>query len=305
MVSTLTTPSTEYLSIPVGGLTSGDPLDFPLYLRTGDRNWVLYREVMAQLDEEHIGRLRAEGIGELFIRRRDRISYARRVEKRLDSILKDRSVELEQRAEVFHGVAMTVAQDLWKRVPGRLEVERATRMVGSFASMLLREDASLAAVRKILGASRDLAAHSLNVSVLSVGLARKVLGNDPTLLARAGLAGLLHDIGRVGEAKHDDGPDHAVRGHQLLQKLGLPPEVCEVALLHHERADGSGFPQGLSGDEIPPLVSVVALVNTFDTIYSKHEPQLGVFDSLRIMAQAYRGCFENDLTASFIQVFRD
>ena len=52
------------------------------------------------------------------------------------------------------------------------------------------------------------------------------------------------------------------------------------------------------------MARVVGLVNTFDKVYTTQQPRVGVFDALRILAQAYRGCFEPKLAAGLISLFR-
>ena len=80
--------------------------------------------------------------------------------------------------------------------------------------------------------------------------------------------------------------------------------VVEAARSHHERWDGSGFPQALKGAQIPELARIVGLVNTFDKVYSAQQPRVGVFDALRILAQAYRGCFDEKLALGLVKLFR-
>ena len=105
--------------------------------------------------------------------------------------------------------------------------------------------------------------------MLALGLARCVVGGDPNVLVRAGLAGLLHDAGRIGaeEQLEEQDPGHCERGHDLLHASGLPREICDVALAHHERHDGAGHPQGLGGPAIPVLARIVALVNAFEKVF--------------------------------------
>lgn len=298
----LPTTGRAYLPIPLSGLIKEEPLDFPLYLQTGERRWVLYRDVMAEMGEDHVGRLRSEGIDRLFIRGGDQRSYYRRVEAQLDSILRDRNVDVQSRTQVLYGVAIGMAREVLADQPDKDEIKRASKVIGSAAQWILGEKAAFTAIRQVLKASPELANHSLTVSLLSIGLARQVLSAEPNTLAKAGLAGFLHDIGRVG-VEGDTGPEHAVRGYECLRVLGIDKEICDVALYHHECADGSGFPRGLRGDAIPPLCALVGIVNTFDTIYSGHKPPVGVFDSLRIMAQAYRGRFAKHLTAQLVELF--
>jgi putative nucleotidyltransferase with HDIG domain len=294
----------EYLPVPLEGLAGRMPVPFPLYLETADGLWVLYRDASTRLDEEHLGRLVARGVRSLHIRTDDRQSYYRRVEDRLDAILKDRAVPLERRADVLHGVAVAMAQDLLARKPDRDGVRRAQRVLLATSGLLVRDRKGFQAVRSVLRPGTELASHSLSVGFLSMGLARHVLGADPNVLLVAGLAGLLHDVGRAGTDGRQHDPDHPRRGYEALRALGLPEPVCQAALHHHERWDGTGYPDGLEQEAIPDMARLVGLVDTFDKIHAGQQPRVGVFDALRILAQAYRGCFDERLAQGLVLLFR-
>jgi putative nucleotidyltransferase with HDIG domain len=300
---TSATPTT-YMAVPLVGLVGEEQVSFPLYLRTAADVWVLYRPAASLLDEGHIGRLHAEGVHQLFIRDADRAAYFARVECSLDRLLLDRTMPLERRADVLHGVALRVADDLLAAMPDRETLQRAHRVTMATSSLLLRETQGFQAVRRVLGASQGLAAHSLTVGFLAMGLARTVLAADAAALSLAGLAGLLHDVGRVGHETLDHDPEHTERGAAYLQGLGLPAAVVEVARSHHERADGSGYPGHLRGGEIPELARIVGLCDQFDEIYSLARPRASVFDALRVLAQLYRGCFDERLSLGFVKLFR-
>jgi putative nucleotidyltransferase with HDIG domain len=304
--ATATSPDTAptYSSVPLPGLVQKDVVPFPLYLRTADDVWVLYHGAATALDENHVGRLQAEGIGQLFIRDSDRPAYLRRVEGDLDAVLLDRAMPLERRADVLHGVALLVANDLLVSVPDKARLQRAQKVMMATSGLLLRETQGFAAVRRVLGTSQGLAQHSLTVGFLAMGLTRIVLGADGGTMLQAGLAGLLHDVGKVGHEELDHDPEHTTRGAVYLKGLGLPPAVVDAVRSHHERHDGSGFPRGLAGGAIPELARVVGIVDTFDKVYSTQRPKVGVFDAIRILAQAYRGCFEDRIAAGLVALFR-
>ena len=296
--------ATTYTAIPLAGLVANDHLPFALYLRTKDNAWVLYHPADSELDESHVGRLRAEGVGNLFIRDDDRDEYFRRVEDSLDQVLLDRKLPLERRADLLYGVANVVASEILAAPLDEPGIGRARKLMMATSGLVLRENQGFHAVRRVLTASPELAQHSLTVGFLSMGLARLVLGGDAGTLSEAGLAGLLHDVGKVGHEDLDHDPEHTTRGAERLRQLELPQCIVEVAELHHECHDGSGYPHGLRGDEIPELVKIVALVNTFDEVYGSQQSRVGVFDALRILAQAYRGCFDDRLGQGLVKLFR-
>lgn len=121
-------------------------------------------------------------------------------------------------------------------------------------------------------------AHSLNVALISraIGKWLHFSRNDLDTLT---LAGLLHDIGKTQvpdeilnkQGKLTEEEFHIIRNHTLLGYKLLEPTALDVriklaALQHHERYDGSGYPQGLPGDEIDDFASIVAIADVYDAM---------------------------------------
>lgn len=119
--------------------------------------------------------------------------------------------------------------------------------------------------------------HSISVALLSQKIATR-LGIDP---ARAYLSGLLHDVGKVGvpdKVLLKAGPlspeewrmmeAHPRLGATILTPIRLFPDVVGAVLSHHENHDGTGYPYGLAGNEIPPIARVIRVVDSFDAMTS-------------------------------------
>src|SRR5580658_7763464 len=103
--------------------------------------------------------------------------------------------------------------------------------------------------------------------------------------------------------------DHTIIGHQIVSHVQFPwPQIPEIVRWHHERADGSGYPDGLHGDEIPQAVRIVALAETFDAMISErpYRERMSVGAALqeliRLTPQKYD---PQALHALMIQVRRD
>jgi HD-GYP domain-containing protein (c-di-GMP phosphodiesterase class II) len=141
--------------------------------------------------------------------------------------------------------------------------------------------------------------HGVSVCALMVALARQ-LGFNRRQMCQAGLSGLLHDIGKTlipaellnkpGKLTADEYrlvKTHAQRGHALLSQSVNPcPMSLEVCLHHHERMDGSGYPQGLMGNDISLFAKMAAICDTYDSITSEkpHKGRLDPSTALRVMA---------------------
>jgi putative nucleotidyltransferase with HDIG domain len=126
-----------------------------------------------------------------------------------------------------------------------------------------------------------LRGHSIHVARFAAGIAA-TLGMNDEEIAGIRAAGHLHDIGKVTVDKQFFSKtstlrpeefraiaDHTVMGHQIVSSVRFPwPQVPEVVRWHHERADGSGYPDRLRNDELPLSVRIVAAADTFDAMTS-------------------------------------
>ncbi|MBJ7472314.1 MAG: HD-GYP domain-containing protein [Solirubrobacteraceae bacterium] len=159
---------------------------------------------------------------------------------------------------------------------GRDRVERRARVVATvgLARALDLRDASTAD-------------HSETVSAHAVGMAR-VLGLSPRQIERIALAGLLHDVGKIGipdavllkPGKLTDAEWIMMRRHpevgaQMLDSATLS-DVRRWVLAHHERPDGTGYPFGLSGEDIPLEARILAVADAFEAMTANRPYRAGM-----------------------------
>lgn len=124
--------------------------------------------------------------------------------------------------------------------------------------------------------------HSLNVALLSNMIGKIVFpdisNEDLEVLT---LAGLLHDIGKImvpDDILQKKGhltisefnmvKTHVLHGNQIIKGMNLDPRIAEVAMRHHERCDGSGYPGGYRREQIDDFSKIVAIADTFDAMTS-------------------------------------
>jgi len=132
--------------------------------------------------------------------------------------------------------------------------------------------------------------HSDRVAQVSVRLAKQ-LGLDSAQLNTIYLAGLLHDIGKIGiddnvlrkpgkltNAEYEHIKEHPRLGYQILADLKPLDEILPVVLHHHESWNGKGYPAGLAGEDIPLLARIVAVADSFDAMSSDRPYRKGMDD---------------------------
>jgi putative nucleotidyltransferase with HDIG domain len=130
--------------------------------------------------------------------------------------------------------------------------------------------------------------HSENVARYAVAIGRKA-GLNSAQLESLRLAGLLHDIGKIGipdVVLHKPGrltdeeferiKQHARLGTDILQPIPSLEEVLPGILHHHERIDGEGYPAGLKGDEIPVMAKILAVADTYDALVTDRPYRRGM-----------------------------
>lgn len=211
--------------------------------------------------------------------------------------------ELARALVVQGGLALEHALDV-----DRLRAEQVDVLFTLACIPEYRDPDSRWHVRRIAGYSRVVA---------------RTVGLDATEARAIELASALHDVGKVGippeilfkPGKLSDEEfritrEHCALGHELLAGAGEAPALklaSEVALSHHERWDGGGYPRGLAGAAIPLAARIVAVADVFDALTTRrsYKPALGVEQSMRILGQESGKHFDPDLVDAFQRVFSE
>jgi putative nucleotidyltransferase with HDIG domain len=157
--------------------------------------------------------------------------------------------------------------------------------------------------------------HSVSVCALMVSLGRQLGLDDPTC-RDAGMAGLLHDLGKAampqdiinkpGKLTDEEFTiikSHPVRGHEMLLESGVSNErVLDVCLHHHERMDGTGYPDKLSEDKISLIARMSAVCDVYDAITSDRPYKAGWDPAEAISRMAtWQGHFDPLVLQTFVK----
>ncbi len=159
-------------------------------------------------------------------------------------------------------------------------------------------------------------AHCVNVSLLAMTLA-KWLGLDSTAVEEIAKAGLLHDVGKakvntgilnkhssLTTEEFEEMKSHTTSGYRMLENM---PDVSKGVkmgvLMHHERADGSGYPLGAKDDQIHQYAKVLAIADVYDAmtsdkVYSKRR---SVFEVLKYMQEEMANLLDRIMLNVFVE----
>ena len=169
--------------------------------------------------------------------------------------------------------------------------------------------------------SRDpyTATHQRNVAELS-RLVGKKMGLDENRLKGLYIGGLLHDIGKIsipesllnkpGQLTEEEWNlvrTHAKRGYEILKDANFPWPVAEMALHHHERLDGSGYPDGLSGDELSLEVRILSACDAAEAMiaYRPYRPAKSIQETIDELESGKGEKYDATVADILLQIIRE
>jgi putative nucleotidyltransferase with HDIG domain len=192
-------------------------------------------------------------------------------------------------------------------------VTEAHRLVGQIADSILSATELAVHVMGDKAGGEEMYFHSLNVTMLSLMMARD-LKLPPDVVQFLGMGALFHDVGRreipdkilmkteaLTPAERNYYELHCQYGVEIGQELKFPPPTLAIVREHHELYDGSGYPDKLKSDAINPLARIVAIANYYDELCNPQNiaNALTPHEALATMFAKLRAKFD----PQFLQVF--
>jgi HD-GYP domain-containing protein (c-di-GMP phosphodiesterase class II) len=225
--------------------------------------------------------------------------------------------ELERAARIrgqARGLVRSVMQDA--RLGKAAEVEQVAPVVQDITESILRNPGALIGLSRIKTKDDYTFLHSVSVCTLMVAFCG-ARGMDTATIYEAGLGGLLHDTGkalvpdailnkpgRLTDEEFALVKRHPRDGWEILRQApGIGPIPLDITLHHHERRDGSGYPDAQGGEGISELAQMAAIVDVYDAITSDRSYHKGMpaSDALRKLLEWSKFHFNPALVQEFIR----
>lgn len=285
-----TTGTTSFLPIYLQTLMSGEKLSFNLYVKVSanehhEVTFLPFLEAEEVLEPSWVEVLEKLGVDRFYFRRRDLdrvIAYLNNHLLLFDTH-KPGTYPKEKLLVLVEHLNFSLYRTFNSPRLGRY-IHLAQSQVERLVQILQKDVSSLKQVWELLYRNYSLYNHSINVCLLGIGLMLFLHKSRHESLI-VGLACLFHDLGLTKipeellyrQEPWDEEEWETVRKHPLLgyeklkECLSMPPEVRQLVLEHHENADGSGYPRGLSLDQQHPWTRIIRLVDAYDGL-TGHRP---------------------------------
>jgi HD-GYP domain-containing protein (c-di-GMP phosphodiesterase class II) len=285
--------------ILISRVKPGDIVGYPIFRDDG----AVLINTGVKLTESYIQHLKELGITHIYIQ--DEISQG---------IVINDPISIQTRTEALK----VIADNFYRSCKGLpLDIESVKKTVDKIIDEILSDGSILLNLQDIKSFDNYIFSHSLSVTLLSI-LMGKNLGYNEKFLKDLGVGCMLHDIGKLDIPKEIlDKPEkltdqeyeivksHTHYGYRRImgQDEDLSATSAHVALEHHERLDGSGYPRGLKGEEIHIFSRIASIADVYDAMTSDriYRPAYPPNEAVEFIMGGSGSLFEYNLVKSFLR----
>jgi HD-GYP domain-containing protein (c-di-GMP phosphodiesterase class II) len=230
----------------------------------------------------------------------------------------DQQTMARLREDLIHALTVTLVAVLLTTIALYPVILSLNRKVLDFSREVVKGNIEMASVLGAAIAKRDsdTNAHNFRVTLYAIALG-EAIGIDATGMRALILGAFLHDVGKIGisdnillkparldEAEFTIMRTHVTLGLDILQDAEWLRPALDVVGNHHEKFDGSGYPRGLKGEQIPLCARVFAIVDVFDALTSArpYKQAMACDEALAIIRRDSGSHFDPQLASRFCQL---
>ncbi|MFH1550707.1 MAG: HD-GYP domain-containing protein [Planctomycetota bacterium] len=312
----------KYILVLSEGLRVDTMVDFDLYLKSEQNDkFVLYRHKDLPFGAENAERLKSQKGTQLFIDAADRERYLAYIEQHLPEILADGTIARDEKSVLLYESASSMVSQMFRKPEAPENLRRAGDMVTNVSGFIIGDKEAFQNLFSIASHDYYTYTHSVNVCTYGLATAASMGIENRDILHDFGVGALLHDIGKAKISEDiickpgsldtnewEEVKRHPLYGGELLKVCGgVSSGSMEVVLGHHEKIDGSGYPEGLSGSEVPMFARLAAVVDVYDalTTVRSYKNAMNSFDALMLMGEKMGKQLDRDVYEHFVWLIKE
>jgi len=225
-------------------------------------------------------------------------------------------VEINSRVVYKYGKPVCyegIVRDITERKAAEKKVEEGYQKLKKILDDVINTLASIVEIK-----DPYTSGHQKRVALIATAISKE-LGLDEEKVEAINTAALIHDIGkinlpasvltrpgRLSKIEYDMVKTHSRLGYDMINHIEFPKPVSDIVLQHHERIDGSGYPQGLKGDEIIPEAKILAVADVVEAMISHrpYRPALGIGKAVEEIKQGRGKLYDPRVVKVCIKVIK-
>jgi len=321
----------SFISIDKSVIAEGCSYDFSIYCSTSQKSKVeciKQRGVVVESNDIIV----FDRSKELYVNEQDHEAYKRFYRSHLFNNVRELNQrknktatnnnepeEFTQKVEVMYQSASKALNELFDNPETLNNYKKSKKVVNDLVDTVLDDDFTLKSLMCIATHDYYTHTHSINVAIYALSLGT-FLGYKTDELKDLGEAALLHDLGKskvsnaiinkngpLTKDEFDTMKRHSVYGVSLGKQLGVKNKrILDGIKYHHEKIDGTGYPEGLFRDQIPVFAQIIGLCDIFDALTSQrsYKKALTSFEALKLMKLEMKNNLNVKLLDKMILMFR-
>ncbi len=310
-----------FTRIPADDFFSGNRAPFDLYIRINPNRYIM---LFKRGDQISLGRLKwyrdEKKLDFLYFKTKDRSKYVQYMNLLAEKLLRVPGKNLVQKVTVVKNLTEKFIEDIYKEGIQPQLVDEGIKICENIHSMITKEKKLFKLASKMHDKYPTIYSHSFLVVFFSTMTCKALDWSSPYTMQKVSLGAMLHDIGKVNidpyimslkigelsKVQFEEYKKHPEAGVELVGNFKLVTgEVKQIIHQHHELADGSGFPQGISGNRIFLPAQVVGIVDKIARVMA--ERKVNAIDGLKIFFSDHENVnrYNRDVVKAFISCFTD
>lgn len=310
----------RYLPIFLESVLVNTVIAFDLFIYNREKGgYILYKGKDTKFTEKNRLRLVENNVPALFISNEELDQYQSYIEENLGNIVESENIKKEEKANIIYQSARNMMENIMAKPLADNTIQRSKRFVKNTVRYILKEKDYFMDIINLTSHDYYTFTHSINVCIYSLSLARRLGIDSQVELNTLGTGALLHDIGKStipreillkkGKLDNDEWKiikEHPERGVELVKKSqAATGDMLDIVRHHHEKLDGTGYPYGLKGTDIPSYAKLVCICDIFDALNTNrpYKQAADTFHSLEIMNDQFPGKLDKHMFREFILLF--
>lgn len=265
--------------------------------------------------DEH-KKLQLQEIEHLYVYEDDYKNYKEYAQKIIED---NKEIELSKKASIVYENAAVLMDELFSNPEALGNIDKCQGIVSSFIDLTLKKESTIASIMKIAAHDYYTHTHSINVSIYTLSLS-KFIGLKDKDLEDISMASILHDLGKsridrniinkngkLTKSEFEEIKKHPVYGYDLALNMGITDKRILAGIRsHHEKLDGSGYPDGLKNQQIPLFARIIAVCDVFDALTTKrsYKDAMKSFEAIKLMKEKMSNHLDMKLVNALIQMFK-
>ncbi len=298
-------------------LTGSEKLTFDLYSINLDKGMMEPAVLCRRGTSSHeVARAVSERVlDKLFVRKHALQDFYDHMEDSLGAVIDNPRLPTKKKSDIIYNCASNVMQDVYNDPRSGENIERSREISNHIIRFSLNDPSSIPTLLSLSSHNYYTFTHCVNVAVFGIGLWQFLGLGSPSELREFAHGAILHDVGKskiADEILNKPGKltdeefeiikTHPQRGYELMEGQ-ISDVALDIILHHHERYDGSGYPEKLKGKSISDNAKVAIIADVYDALTTNrpYGDARDPFHAMLLMKEKMVGHFEQDKFISFIK----